>query len=285
MTLPPQDDQHPEHKPAIRPRQHLPCGPAGSPEHALRRLEESERLERALLHELAGLLDGSARFLRLARRELKDGTLTTVTAAAALSHLGAAESALQTMAAMIERTRERSHDRPDPCYIVAPQPVHIAIDAAIAHTQHLAAEHGIRIDTDIEISALSAPPLPLYPIIANALRNAIESHRASQTQDCPNPGIKIYAAVRDEPAHLDLSIVDNGPGIGEDLRRDPRLAFALGYTTRSGGSGIGLALCEDIVESLGGSICLEENEAGSGAVLRIRIPIRSVVDQAREAPR
>lgn len=271
MPHSPRDDQNRDRKPVIRPRHHLPGGPAGSPDHALRRLEESERLEQVLLHELAGLLDGSTRFLRLARRELKEGRLTTVAAAAALNHLGAAESALSTMASMIERTRNQADDRPHPRFIVAPQPIHIAIDAAVAHTQHLAAEQGIRISTSVDASALGMPPLPLYPLFSNAIRNAIESHAASGGQSAQDATISI-AARADSGGVLTVTIEDNAQGLSEELIADPSLAFSLGYTNRPGGSGVGLALCADIVSSLGGTISLGQRENGSGAILIAHIP-------------
>ncbi|MFG0293590.1 MAG: ATP-binding protein [Phycisphaerales bacterium JB050] len=269
MHQPPSEDPKKTRKPAIHPRQHLPGGPAGSPQHALTRLDEAERLERALLHELSGLLDGSTRFLRLAMRELRESPNSTVAAAAAINHLAGAESALNTMASMVERTRDVANDRPHPRYIVAPQPVHQAIDAAVAHTQQLAAERGIRIQTRIEVSALSVPPLPIYPVIANAIRNAIDAHPVPLPT---NATPEITAAAWCEHTSLYIEIRDTGVGPSEELLRDPKLAFSLGYTERPGGSGIGLALSADIIASLGGTISLAP-ASPEGAVLKIVIPV------------
>jgi signal transduction histidine kinase len=275
MQQPPSDDPKKARKPAIRPRHHVPGGPAGSPQHALTRLDEAERLERALLHELAGLLDGSTRFLRLAQRELRNSPSSSVAAAAAINHLAAAESALTTMAGMVQQTREVANDRPHPRYMVAPQPVHVAIDAAVAHTQHLAAEHGVRVAINLDASALSAPPLPIYPVIANALRNAIDAHRETSASD-PNPEISVDAWC-DELEALHICVRDNGVGLSDELRSDPSLAFSLGYTERRGGSGVGLALSADIVAALGGTIRLDAQASG-GAKLSITIPIGTKQD-------
>lgn len=252
----------------------MPGGPTGSPEHALQRLQEAERLERALLHELAGLLDGSTRFLRLAQRVLKGEALNAVSAAAAINHLGAAESALNTMAQMIERSRAAADDRPYPTFIVAPQPIHTAIDAAVAHTQHLASEYGVQFAVDIEVSALKSPPLPLYPVISNAIRNAIESHATERhdEQSQHDPYIRIHARAEDEQdPHLIVEISDNGPGLSPDLAADPKLALSLGYTNRPHGSGVGLAICADIVSSLSGTLEIRSG-ATRGVTLRVRIP-------------
>lgn len=273
MHQPPNEDPK-KRKPPFRPRHHIPGGSTGSPEHALRRLDEAERLERALLHELAGLLDGSTRFLRLALRELKSDQFNAIGAAAAINHLGAAESALNTMAHMIDRSREAASDRQHPNYIVAPQPVHTAIDAAVAHNQNLAAEQGVQIGIDIEVSALKCPPLPLYPIVSNAIRNAVEAHASDreETRTGHDRYIRIHAWSEDGTAPvLILEISDNGPGLCEELAADPQLALSLGYSNRPHGSGVGLSLCADIVASLGGTLTINPG-ANRGAVIRARIP-------------
>lgn len=285
MQQPPSDDPKKPAKPAIRPRHHLPGGPAGSPDHALTRLEEAERLERALLHELAGLLDGSTRFLRLAKRELEGASLGPVAAAAAMNHLGAVESALMTMAGMVKTTRDHANDRPHPRYMVAPQPVHVAIDAAVAHTQHLAAERGIRVEVHVDVTALSTPPLPIYPVIANALRNAIEACDAAGVDERPGGArilIKAWCPSGDPTLHIEVQ--DNGRGLSERLLADANLAFSLGYSDRPNGSGVGLALSADIVSSLGGTITLRSREP-YGAVLAVSIPVGSDSTVAREDSR
>lgn len=282
MQQPPSEEPKKTPKPAIRPRHHLPGGPTGSPEHALTRLDEAERLERALLHELAGLLDGSTRFLRLAKRGLEGGSLSSVGAAAVMNHLCAVESALTTMAGMVQTTRDHASDRPHPRYIVAPQPVHIAIDAAVAHTQHLAAERGTRVEVHVDVTALSAPPLPIYPVIANALRNAIEACGLVPDDERPD-GSRILVKAwcpAGEPT-LRIEVQDNGRGLSDRLRADASLAFSLGYSDRPNGSGVGLALSADIVSSLGGTIALRSREP-EGAVLDISIPVGSGSAAAQE---
>jgi signal transduction histidine kinase len=51
-----------------------------------------------------------------------------------------------------------------------------------------------------------------------------------------------------------VRVRDDGPGIPDDVR--PRVFEAL-FTTRSKGTGLGLALCRRIVEAHGGTIVLE----------------------------
>jgi signal transduction histidine kinase len=67
---------------------------------------------------------------------------------------------------------------------------------------------------------------------------------------------------------LEIVVRDTGPGIVPgDL---PRI-FEAGFTSRSGSSGLGLAVCHRILEQHGGSISVE-SWYGHGATFRLRIP-------------
>ena len=60
-----------------------------------------------------------------------------------------------------------------------------------------------------------------------------------------------------------ITIKDDGPGIDSDLL--PRI-FEWGVSGRSGGSGIGLALCRDIAQKHNGDISVQNNAAGGTCV-------------------
>jgi signal transduction histidine kinase len=59
--------------------------------------------------------------------------------------------------------------------------------------------------------------------------------------------------------HGRVEVEDTGPGIDLDHGEDP---FAWFSTTKSAGSGIGLAVCKQIIEAHAGKIALEKMEAG-----------------------
>ena len=75
---------------------------------------------------------------------------------------------------------------------------------------------------------------------------------------------------------VELRVRDNGPGIAADIRH--RIFEAL-FTTKAKGTGLGLALCQRIVESHGGTIALEPTAAG--ATFRVMIPD---IDERTERP-
>jgi signal transduction histidine kinase len=66
-----------------------------------------------------------------------------------------------------------------------------------------------------------------------------------------------------------LRIADQGPGIPEEIRGK---IFDLYFTTKSGGSGIGLAMTYRIVQLHHGSIEVESNP-DRGTEFRLRIPL------------
>jgi signal transduction histidine kinase len=73
-----------------------------------------------------------------------------------------------------------------------------------------------------------------------------------------------------------LRIVDEGPGIPEEIREK---IFDLYFTTKSGGSGIGLAMTYRILQLHHGSIEVQSN-IGRGTEFRLRIPL-AVADWGR----
>lgn len=102
------------------------------------------------------------------------------------------------------------------------------------------------------------------PLIKQAIRNLI--HNALDA------GEKVWINI-ERGIHLDrdgvfIDVKDNGRGIPEeDLNR----IFMPFYTTKDGGSGIGLALVQKIVMGHGGNISVESIE-GKGSTFRIFLP-------------
>ncbi len=65
-----------------------------------------------------------------------------------------------------------------------------------------------------------------------------------------------------------IGIEDNGPGIANDSN-----LFVPFYTTKSGGSGVGLALARQIVEAHAGSVRLMNRKPGWGARAVVTLPV------------
>lgn len=72
-----------------------------------------------------------------------------------------------------------------------------------------------------------------------------------------------------------VRILDNGPGINDEGKKDVFEAFEVGEKSRNKqGSGLGLAVCKKIVEMHGGSICLSpEAKEGYNTEFVISLPL------------
>jgi signal transduction histidine kinase len=70
-----------------------------------------------------------------------------------------------------------------------------------------------------------------------------------------------------------VTVRDEGPGLSETAN-----LFVPFYSTRPGGTGIGLVLCRQIVEAHGGTVTLENRQDASGCVARVTLPLRPSLD-------
>ncbi len=90
----------------------------------------------------------------------------------------------------------------------------------------------------------------LQQLLLNLLKNAHESGSA--------PAL-ISLQFSESPTQLTLTLQDGGGGMSTEQLQHALVPF---YTSKNGGSGIGLTLCRDIIEAHGGSISLRNNPPG-----------------------
>jgi two-component system, NtrC family, nitrogen regulation sensor histidine kinase NtrY len=98
-------------------------------------------------------------------------------------------------------------------------------------------------------------------VLLNLIRNAEES--GATADDC------IELNIEDDPDCVRISISDRGLGIA-----NPENIFVPLYTTKPGGSGIGLTLSRQILRNHGGDLDLRDRHDGPGAVAELRLPRR-----------
>jgi signal transduction histidine kinase len=79
----------------------------------------------------------------------------------------------------------------------------------------------------------------------------------------------LHIGVSAEGRWVTLRIEDSGPGISAE--EGPHL-FTPFYTTKTEGTGLGLAYAKKVVEGMGGIINLENRKYKQGAILSIKLP-------------
>jgi signal transduction histidine kinase len=82
----------------------------------------------------------------------------------------------------------------------------------------------------------------------------------------------VTLGARRTDAGVELSITDEGVGIPEDLQSR---IFDLYFTTKDDGTGIGLAVVQQIVQLHGGRIRLRSSP-GQGTQITLQLPVRTV---------
>ena len=83
-------------------------------------------------------------------------------------------------------------------------------------------------------------------------------------------GQRIEASIEMDHGDVLVRIRDYGPGIPEDELPLVKKKFYKG-SSKARGSGIGLAVCDEIVELHGGELTLA-NAEGGGTVVTVRLP-------------
>ena len=101
-------------------------------------------------------------------------------------------------------------------------------------------------------------------VFLNLLKNAAETGATL---------IDVTGALSDDERWLIVSVTDNGGGFPKEAADNMFTPF---FTTKSGGQGIGLAVCRQIVSNHGGLVGAECLEDGSGARFTVRLPMKEI---------
>lgn len=117
------------------------------------------------------------------------------------------------------------------------------------------------LENDEDIPEISCDGKRLRQVFLNILDNAAKHG---------GEGKKIDAAIKSEAEIVQITIRDYGPGIPEDELPLVKKKFYKG-SSKARGTGIGLAVCDEILQMHGGSLELS-NAVDGGTIVTINIP-------------
>ncbi|WP_375457455.1 PAS domain-containing sensor histidine kinase, partial [uncultured Methylobacterium sp.] len=107
----------------------------------------------------------------------------------------------------------------------------------------------------------------LSQVITNILKNAVEA--VAEVPEAELGKGKIALSLTVDETFATIAVTDNGKGFPAEGRQ--RLLEPY-MTTREGGTGLGLAIVSKVLEEHGGGIELNDNPAGRGGQVRMRVP-------------
>jgi signal transduction histidine kinase len=96
--------------------------------------------------------------------------------------------------------------------------------------------------------------------LINLVRNAADA-------SLETGGGRVGVSWARENGWVEVAVEDEGPGLSNTAN-----LFVPFFTTKPGGSGIGLVLCRQIAEAHGGALSLENRSTGRGCIARLRLP-------------
>jgi signal transduction histidine kinase len=185
--------------------------------------------------------------VQLAMRELADSA-GAATAARCRRSLERMRSLVEDLL-LLAPEQQRAVDETDLCGVIG---------EVIADLTPLAREHAVVLRLGIDAPApVRARRLALVRAMANVMQNAVEHS--------PEGGV-VRVHIGGDGHQVCVDISDDGPGIAPELRER---VFEPFFTTRHGGSGLGLAVARAAIEAHGGCVVLA---GGPGCTVRITLP-------------
>ncbi|GHB72636.1 hypothetical protein GCM10008107_22550 [Psychrosphaera saromensis] len=127
--------------------------------------------------------------------------------------------------------------------------------------EQLQALYAFELTTDLPTATLNADIAQLEQVFINVLKNAHEADASG----------KISMAFTTTSNTIEMTVNDNGSGMSAEVLQNALLPF---YSTKHSGTGLGLALCREIIEAHDGKLLFNNREQGGLCVLII-LPFES----------
>jgi two-component system sensor kinase FixL len=226
------------------------------------RLSAMGQMTAAIAHELNQPLTAVTNYVKAARRTLDRAGEDPAVVARAQELMD--KAALQTLRAggIIQNLRafveKRDSNR-------APEDLSKVVEEALALAFVGAADKNVKVklNLDSKLPPVLIDRIQIQQVLMNLIRNSIEAMLTVELREL------LLATGPDEPGFAHVTVRDTGPGLPEHIAS--RL-FQPFQTTKDSGMGIGLTICQSIIDAHGGKIWLLR-DVPTGASFRFRLPV------------
>jgi two-component system sensor kinase FixL len=127
----------------------------------------------------------------------------------------------------------------------------------------------VKVEFAKGVDRVLADAIQIQQVVINLIRNAMDA-----LADRQDGAIVLRAFQAEEPGFVAIEVCDNGPGLPAEMRQTLFKPFA---TTKSHGMGLGLSICQTIVEAHGGTIRAMPRPTGGSC---FRFTLRQELDKA-----
>jgi signal transduction histidine kinase/streptogramin lyase len=126
-------------------------------------------------------------------------------------------------------------------------------------------KNGVAVNTQLDerLPHVLADRIQLQQVMLNLIKNAIEAMSAQSLRELT------ITSKQDRSNEVTIAVADSGPGLDPN---DLDKLFNHFYTTKPGGMGLGLAICQAIIEAHGGRLWATQNQP-QGAVFQFTLPL------------
>lgn len=220
----------------------------------LRRLSEMGRMVAALAHQIRTPLASALLYLSGLRSARMEPTERLRILDKAVARLRSLEELVKDMLAFARQGRFEVEE--------------LDLDHLVTHFVHSLepqlAAHGIDLELENEVPALRIQGN------AEALQSAFRNLTDNAIQ-WGGQNMRLRIVIRQQaPGAVAIEFVDEGPGIAPELQARVLKPF---FTTRSGGTGLGLAVVRGIVSAHRGEVAIESNPPQPGTTVRVTLPV------------
>jgi two-component system, NtrC family, nitrogen regulation sensor histidine kinase NtrY len=122
------------------------------------------------------------------------------------------------------------------------------------------------LETRLAVQVIDGPPISI-PADSDQLEQALINLIRNATEASLETGGAVRVLWEKAPPGLQITVQDEGPGLANTAN-----LFVPFFTTKPGGSGIGLVLCRQIAEAHGGSLTLQNRTGARGCEARLLLP-------------